>query len=55
MEALALMRGVLARAIDPELGLLLKNTLDALDVNNVLEAPPGPLRLLSALRASLQA
>lgn len=40
---------------DTELGLLLKNTLDALDVNSVLEAPPGPLRLLSALRASLQA
>lgn len=40
---------------DTELGLLLKNTLDALDVKSVLGAPPGPLRLLSALRASLQA
>ena len=34
---------------------LLKNTLDALDVKSVLGTPPGPLRLLSALRASLQA
>jgi len=40
---------------DTELGLLLKNTLDALDVKSVLGAPPGPLRLLSALRASLHA
>lgn len=40
---------------DTELGLLLKNTLDALDVKSVLGAPPGPLRLLAALRASLRA
>ena len=40
---------------DTELGLLLKNTLDGLDVKSVLGAPPGPLRLLSALRASLRA
>lgn len=39
---------------DTELGLLLKNTLDALDVSSVLGAPPGPLRLLSALHASLR-
>lgn len=39
---------------DTELGLLLKNTLDAIDLKNVLGAPPGPLRLLSALRASLR-
>lgn len=38
---------------DTELGLLLKNTLDALDLKSVLGALPGPLRLLSALRASL--
>ncbi|HEX7954152.1 MAG TPA: SCP2 sterol-binding domain-containing protein, partial [Burkholderiales bacterium] len=40
---------------DTELGLLLKNTLDAIDLQNVLGTPPGPLRLLSALRASLRA
>lgn len=40
---------------DTELGLLLKNTLDAIDVKSVLGAPPGPLRLLSALRASVRA
>jgi predicted lipid carrier protein YhbT len=40
---------------DTELGLLLKNTLDALDLKSVLGAPPGPLRLLSALRVSLLA
>jgi len=40
---------------DTELGLLLKNRLDALDLKGVLGVPPGPLRLLSALRASLRA
>lgn len=40
---------------DTELGLLLKNTLDAIDLKNALGAPPCPLRLLSALRASLRA
>ena len=39
---------------DTELGLLLKNTLDAIDLKRVLGVPPGPLRLLSALRASLR-
>lgn len=39
---------------DTELGLLLKNRLDALDLTEVLSVPPGPLRLLSALRASLR-
>lgn len=38
---------------DTELGLLLKNTLDALDLSEVFSVLPGPLRLLSALRASL--
>lgn len=40
---------------DTELGLLLKNRLDALDLKTVLDVPPGPWRLLSALRASLRA
>lgn len=40
---------------DMELGLLLKNTLDSIDVKRVLRTPPGPLRLLSALRASMHA
>jgi predicted lipid carrier protein YhbT len=39
---------------DTELGLLLKNTLDTIDLQNVLGTPSGPLRLLSALRASLR-
>jgi predicted lipid carrier protein YhbT len=40
---------------DTELGLLLKNQLDALDLKRVLGVPPGPRRLVSALRASLRA
>jgi O2-independent ubiquinone biosynthesis accessory factor UbiT len=39
---------------DTELGLLLKNTLDALDLREVFSALPAPMRVLSALRASLQ-
>jgi predicted lipid carrier protein YhbT len=38
---------------DTELGLLLKNTLDAIDLKKALGTPPGPLQLLSALRVSL--
>ena len=39
---------------DTELGLLLKNTLDALELREVFSALPAPMRVVSALRASLQ-